>query len=104
MALGRARKRGHEGWTADNTLRRHPDEQIERGLVVAAKAISFRAEDRKIDIFGSAAVATLVLDWSATMPDGETYAARSRVTLVLVDDRGACKIAHEHFSAFPGAA
>jgi ketosteroid isomerase-like protein len=78
--------------------------QLERELVAAARAISFRAEDLKIDVFGPAAVATFVLDWSATMPDGETYASRSRATLVLVDDRGDWKIAHEHFSVFPGAA
>ena len=78
--------------------------QIERELVAAATAISFRAEDLQIDVFGPAAVATFVLDWSAAMPDGETYAARSRASLVLVDDRGDWKIVHEHFSAFPGAA
>ena len=78
--------------------------QIERELVAAATAISFRAEDLKVDVFGPAAVATFVLDWSATMPDGDTYAARSRATLVFVDDRGEWKIVHEHFSAFPDAA
>lgn len=78
--------------------------QSERELVAAARAIAFRAEDLKVDVFGPAAVATFVLDWSATMQDGETYAARSRATLVCVDDGRDWKIVHEHFSVFPSAA
>ena len=78
--------------------------QLERELVTAAKAISFRAEDLKVDVFGEVAVATFVLDWAATMPDDQEYAARSRGTLVFVSDGGEWKIVHEHFSAFPSAA
>jgi ketosteroid isomerase-like protein len=69
-----------------------------------AEAIAFRAEDLKVDVFGPAAVATFVLDWTATMPGGETYEAQSRATLVFVDDEGDWKIVHEHFSVFPSAA
>lgn len=78
--------------------------RIERELVATATAISFRAADVKVDVVGPIAVATFVLDWSATMPGDKTYAARSRATLVMVDDRGDWKIVHEHFSVFPGAA
>jgi len=38
------------------------------------------------------------------LPDDQAYAARSRATLVVVDDGGEWKMVHEHFSAFPGAA
>lgn len=72
--------------------------------MAAAQAIAFRAEDLKVDVFGPAAVATFVVDCSATMPDGETYEVRSRATLVFVDDGGDWKIAYEHFSVFPSAA
>ena len=79
-------------------------QQLERELVAAAKALRFRAEDLKVDVFGPAAVATFVLDWAATMPDDQEYASRSRATLVFVDDGGEWKMVHEHFSAFPGVA
>ena len=77
---------------------------IERELVASAEALRFRAEDLKVDVFGSVAIATFVLDWAATMPDDQQYAARSRATLVLVDDAGEWKMVHEHFSAFPAPA
>ena len=77
--------------------------QIERELVAAATAIAFQAENMKVDVFGPVAVATFILDWSATMPNDQEYAARSRATLVLVDDGGEWKMVHEHFSAFPSS-
>jgi ketosteroid isomerase-like protein len=79
-------------------------QQLERELVASAKTLRFRAEDLKVDVFGPVAVATLILDWAATMPDDQEYAARSRATLVFVDDGSEWKLVHEHFSAFPGAA
>ncbi len=75
--------------------------RLERELVSAAEALAFRAEDLKVDVFGPAAVATFTLDWATTMPDGQEYAARSRATLVLVEDGAEWKIVHEHFSPFP---
>ncbi len=79
-------------------------QQLERELVMAATALRFRAEDLKVDVFGPVAIATFILDWAATMPDSQEYTARSRATLVLVDDAGAWKIVHEHFSPFPSTA
>ena len=77
--------------------------RLERELVSAAEALAFRHEELKVDVFGPVAVATFVLDWAATMPDGQEYAARSRATLVLVEDGAEWKIVHEHFSPVPDA-
>jgi ketosteroid isomerase-like protein len=78
--------------------------QIERELVSSATAIHFEASDVKVDVFGSAAVATFFLDYSATMPVDQSFAASVRSTLVFVHDGTDWKIVHEHFSPVPGSA
>lgn len=77
-------------------------QRLERELVLAAEALRFRAEDLKVNASGPVAVATFVLDWAATMPDGQEFASRSRATLVLGEDADDWKLTHEHFSVFPG--
>ena len=78
--------------------------QIERELVEGATSLDFRASDIKVDVFGQVAVATFVLDYSATMPDDQEFSASQRSTLVFVDTGSDWKIVHEHFSPVPGAA
>lgn len=56
-------------------------------------------EDLKVDVFGTTAVTTFVLDYGFAV-DGETIDARARATLVLINDDGRWRIVHEHFSAF----
>jgi ketosteroid isomerase-like protein len=59
----------------------------------------YTLEDLKIDVFGATAITTFVLD-SGFVADGETIDTRARGTLVLINDRGQWRIAHEHFSPF----
>ena len=59
----------------------------------------YTLEDLKIDVFGATAITTFILD-SGFVVDGETIETRARGTLVLIDDGGGWRIAHEHFSPF----
>jgi hypothetical protein len=61
----------------------------------------FRGEfqDLKIDVFGPVAIATAIFGYTFDA-DGDHVVLRARTTLVLVDDGGDWKIAHEHFSPF----
>jgi ketosteroid isomerase-like protein len=59
--------------------------------------LSMQADDLKIDIFGDAAIATFIMNYS--FEAGTNKVAKSdRSTLVFVKDEGEWKIAHEHFS------
>ncbi len=59
----------------------------------------YTLEDLKIDIFGATAITTFILD-SGFVVDGETIDTRARGTLVLINEGGGWRIAHEHFSPF----
>jgi ketosteroid isomerase-like protein len=58
-----------------------------------------RFDDLKIDVFGAVAVATGIFRCTFTI-GGESGAAQSRSTIVLVNDDGNWLIAHEHHSPF----
>jgi len=60
--------------------------------------LSMRAEDLKIDVFGDAAIATFVLNYSFKA-GADAFQKQALSTLVFVKDHGAWKITHEHFSA-----
>jgi len=56
-------------------------------------------DDLKIDVFGDVAVATTLLSFSGTDPNGQqTEVSGVRTTLVLVRATDGWKIAHEHTS------
>ena len=61
--------------------------------------LSVKADGLKIDVFDNVAIATFVLDYGFKAGN-DTIRTRARSTLVFVEDQGAWKIAHEHFSAF----
>ncbi len=71
----------------------------ERNGLSALNDLSMKADELKVDIFGSTAVATFIMD-STFNTGGTPLHHQSRATLVLVKDKGAWKIAHEHFSEF----
>ena len=75
-----ARKREHDGVTAVNEL-------------------SMKADDLKVDVFGEAAIATFIINYSYRAGNQRTE-KKERSTLVFVKDHGNWKIAHEHFSQF----
>ena len=57
-------------------------------------------EDVKIDVFGAAAVVTGLFAYEASI-GGDRSSGRVRTTVIMVDDAGDWKIAHEHLSALP---
>lgn len=73
--------------------------QCEEDGLGAVTGFRHDLEDLKVDVFGTTAVTTFVLDYGFVV-DGETIDARARATLVLVNDDGGWRIVHEHFSAF----
>lgn len=56
--------------------------------------------DVKIDVFGTAAVVTGIFSFEASVADVR-MSGRVRTTVVMVDDDGDWKIAHEHLSVLP---
>jgi ketosteroid isomerase-like protein len=64
----------------------------------AVNDLKMQADDLKIDVFGDAAIATFILNYSFKTGTG-TIEKKARSTMVFVKDRGTWKITHEHFSA-----
>jgi len=59
--------------------------------------LSMKADDLKIDLFGDVGIATFVLNYSFKQGT-DTVEKKARSTMVFVNESGAWKIAHEHFS------
>ncbi len=85
-----------------------PLERQDFATAMDAEAAELRAldeirgafEDVKIDVFGAVAVVTCLFAYEAAAGDDE-LSGRVRSTLVMVDDAGDWKIAHEHLSVLP---
>jgi len=60
--------------------------------------LSMHADDLKIDLFGDVGIATFVFRYSFKA-GGNSVEKKAHSSMVFVKDRGAWKIAHEHFSA-----
>lgn len=73
--------------------------QSEHEGLGAIRALTMQADDLKIDVFGDVGIATFVLN-SRFKAGGGPIERQERATLVFVNDQGAWKIAHEHFSPF----
>jgi ketosteroid isomerase-like protein len=69
----------------------------EREAIAALKSFNARVADVKVDVFGSAAVATFILKYEADTGK-EKVSGSDRSTLVFVKDGGTWKIVHEHHS------
>jgi ketosteroid isomerase-like protein len=67
--------------------------------LAAINGLAIRAEDLKIDVFGGVAIATFIASSSFKSETG-IVEKEARATLVFVNERGAWKITHEHFSPF----
>jgi ketosteroid isomerase-like protein len=87
-----------------------PLERQDFATAMEAEAAEFGAldeirgafEDVKVDVFGSSAVVTGLFAYEASVGD-DRLAGRVRTTVVMVDDAGDWKIAHEHLSVLPEA-
>lgn len=64
----------------------------------ALDSIQSDFRDVRIDVFGPVGVVTGVYAYRA-VAGGETLVGEVRATVVMVDDRGDWKIAHEHLSS-----
>jgi ketosteroid isomerase-like protein len=67
---------------------------------------SYQIEDLRVDILGSAAVATFYLTYKGMFVndysfEGSRVGSKARVTMVLTKTDRGWRIAHEHFSRFP---
>ena len=86
-----------------------PLERQDFATAMEAEAAEFSAldeirgafEDVKIDVFGTSAVVTGIFVYEASA-GGDRLSGRVRSTVVMVDDAGDWKIAHEHLSVLGG--
>ena len=67
---------------------------------------NYAFEDLRIDLFGSAAIATFYLTYGGMFVndysfEGSPVSGKARVTMVLVRTTRGWRIAHEHFSKYP---
>ena len=69
----------------------------ERDGLSAVKSFAAKVSDLKIDVFGSAAVATMILAYDIDTGK-EKMSGKDRSTLVFAKENGAWKIVHEHHS------
>jgi ketosteroid isomerase-like protein len=69
----------------------------ERDTLTAVKSFNAKINDLKVDIFGSTAVATMILAYDVDMGK-EKMAGKDRTTMVFVKQGGTWKIVHEHSS------
>ena len=69
----------------------------EDDAIAAVKSFAAKISDLKVDIFGSTAVATMVLAYDVDMGK-EKMAGKDRSTIVFVKEGGTWKIVHEHHS------
>lgn len=74
----------------------------ERDIVGAAKSVSVKLDDVKIDVFGSTAIATMLFGYGVDMGQ-QKVSGTDRITLVFARQGGAWKIVHEHESPFKPA-
>jgi ketosteroid isomerase-like protein len=85
-----------------------PMERQDFATAMQAEAAEFGAldeirgafEDVRIDVFGASAVVTGLFAYQASAGD-DRFSGRVRSTVVMVDDAGDWKIAHEHLSVLP---
>ena len=69
----------------------------ERDIFTIAKAVWLEFDDVKIDVFGDAAVVTMIMRYRVDTGH-EKMDGSDRATLVMANDSGAWKIVHEHLS------
>jgi ketosteroid isomerase-like protein len=73
--------------------------KTEEELFTSISEFDYTLPDVKVDVFDDVAIASFILDYSVVMGE-DTFAAKSRSTLVFVKVDGQWKIAHEHFSPY----
>jgi len=72
----------------------------EHAGLTAVENVQMRARDLKIDLFGSVAIATFLMEVNFSS-GGREGSSTARGTLVFVHSDGEWKITHEHFSPVP---
>lgn len=68
---------------------------------------SYQIDDLRVDLMGGTAVATFYLTYKGMFVndysfEGTPISSKARVTMVLIRTDKGWKIAHQHFSRFPG--
>lgn len=76
--------------------------RLERDGLAALEGLAMEARDTKIDVFGTVAIVTFVLDYGFEWGEG-TVRKKERSTLVFAQENGDWKIVHEHLSTIPPA-
>ena len=71
--------------------------KLEHDGLASLQGLRMRADELKIDVFGSVGIATFLLDASFDSK-GASVRRRDRSTLVFVKEGGEWRIAHEHLS------
>ena len=74
--------------------------RIEREAILGVDEFAPAVVDLRVDVFGSVAVATFVMDYEVLEPGGERHSFRARATMVFASEDGQWLIVHEHFSPF----
>jgi ketosteroid isomerase-like protein len=69
----------------------------ERDALTGVKSFAAKLENLKVDVFGTAAVVTCILDYSVDTGK-EKMTGKDRSTIVFAKEGGAWKIVHEHHS------
>lgn len=74
--------------------------RLEREAILGVKEFDPRLVDLKVDVFGSVAVTTFVMEYGVVDEEGTRHSFRARATMVLAKEEGGWLIVHEHFSPF----
>lgn len=80
---------------------------LEQLQFASVSDFDFALQDMRIDNLGPVAIATFLLESSGIVVDdysfrGAAVKSKSRVTVVLVKERAAWKMLHQHMSRFAG--
>lgn len=74
--------------------------KLEHDGLAALEGLTMRMEALKVDVFGTTAVATFLLDYGFRA-GGQAVRKMDRCTLVLVERAGEWRIVHEHLTSVP---
>ena len=91
--------RGHTRFTADGSLLRFSDPEATRAWIKSSGiTINLQAFHKNVDVYGNTAVYTCYEAVRRTPPDGETWHATVRVSVVFAKIKGNWEHVHVHVS------
>ena len=74
--------------------------RLEREAILGVEEFDPEILDLKIDVFGTVALTTFVMEYAVVTQESERLSFRARATMVFTADDGQWLIVHEHFSPF----